>query len=354
MSEPLVEIVRGPLMEAVHRGDIAVVDAGGTLRAQVGDPSGKITYWRSAAKPFQSMPVVYSGAAARWELGSEDLAILSASHSGQRVHTGRVAALLERIECTADDLVCGSHPPLNAEAAAALARRRVAATALHNNCSGNHAAMLAFARQLGAPIRGYERPEHPVQVDILENVGRFTGLRSEQIAIGVDGCGVPCYGISLYHMAFAFARLMEPQGIPELHAAAARVVADAMIQHPQLVAGIGRFDTDVMAAGRGALLAKGGASGVQCVGIAGGIGLALKLEDGATGPVPGRPVGVAAIEALRQLGALDDAQLSGLRDHAQPGITTLAGTRVGEGRPAFELTFARSGTRRSIAPSIQA
>ncbi len=349
MSEPLVEVVRGPLVEAVHRGDLAVVDISGVLRASVGDPETKVSYLRSSAKPFQSMPLVYGGAAARWAFDAEDLAVCCASHNGEPVHTDRIASLLERIGVTPADLACGAHPPLYRDAAAALARDGVAPSALHSNCSGLHTGMLAQARQLGIDTRGYESPSHPVQQEVLANVSRFTGLAPADIAVGVDGCAAPCYGVSLYHMAFAYARLMDPRDLSEPYASAAGAIRAAMTGHPHLVAGTGRFDTAVMRLGKGLVVAKGGASGVQCVGIAGGVGVAVKIEDGAEGHAsPARPTTVAAIEALRQLGALDDTQVAALGEHAHPIMRTVAGEAVGEARPAFTLASGPATTRPDV------
>ncbi len=335
-GEPLVEVSRGRLIEAVHRGSVAVVDASGSLSAAVGDPWRTRTYWRSSAKPFQAIPVVSSGAAARWRLSSEELAIISASHSGEPVHVAHVSALLDRIGCDVDDLVCGAHPPLSPQASSDLQTRGVQPSALHNNCSGKHAGMLALARHLGADIDGYEQPSHPVQREILATVSRFSGLPADEITVGVDGCGVPCFGTSVAHMALAFARLMDDSSAEEPYASAARAVRAAMTEHPLLVAGTGRLDTDLMRLGAGAILAKGGASGVQCVGLRGGLGIAVKLEDGADS-LPTRPSGVALIEALRSLDVLDSEQVAALGEHARPVLRTIAGREVGEVRPVFTL-----------------
>jgi L-asparaginase II len=349
MSEPLVEVVRGPLVEAVHRGDVAVVDSSGVLRASVGDPESKVSYLRSSAKPFQSMPLVYGGAAARWTFDDEDLAVCCASHNGEPVHTHRIASLLERIGVAPADLACGAHPPLHRDAAAALARDGVEPNVLHSNCSGLHTGMLAQARQLGVDIRGYESPGHPVQQEVLANVARFTGLTPGDIPVGVDGCAAPCYGVSLYHMAFAYARLVDPRDVGEPYASAAGAIRTAMTRHPHLVAGTGRFDTDVMTLGKGLVLAKGGASGVQCVGITGGVGVAVKIEDGAEGHAsPARPTTVAAIEVLRQLGVLDDTQVAALGEHARPVMRTVPGEPVGEVRPAFTLAPGPVTTRPDV------
>lgn len=315
---------------------MAVVDTTGGLLASVGEPTRVQAYWRSAAKPFQALPAVSSGAAARYGFAPEDMALASGSHNGEPVHVERVASMLERAGCSVDDLACGVHPPLDPEAAAELRNRGVEPTVLHNNCSGSHAAMLALAPELGASTAGYESPGHPVQVAILDTVCQVTGLEATDVTIGVDGCGVPCFGTSVYHLALAFARLMDPNGLEAPDPADLLRIRDAMIAHPHLVAGSNRLDTDLMRVGHGALLAKGGAGGVLGVGISGGLGLAVKIEDG-TGGAPGNPAGVVAIDVLRQLGYLNTSQLATLGEHARPSIRTVAGTPVGIARAVFDL-----------------
>lgn len=347
-TEPLVEVVRGPLVEAVHRGTIAVVDASGELLASVGDPRRTITYWRSAAKPFQSMPLVMSGAAARVDLASADIAIACASHNGEPDHVTQVTSLLDHFRLDAEQLACGSHPPLLPAAAQELDRQGHAPNALHNNCSGLHAGMLGMATQLGVSTSGYNLAGHPVQAGIVENIARFTGLRAVDVILGEDDCVSPCHGLSVYHMAQAYARLMRPEDrFDEETVAAARTIREAMAGHPWLVAGTGRLDTDLMEAGGGAVVAKGGASGVECVAITGGIGFAMKVEDGASGPAsPGHPTAVATIEALRQLGILDPDASEALQRHARPTLRDRNGHQTGWARAAFDLG---DGAREAVA-----
>jgi L-asparaginase II len=334
MSDRLVELVRGGLVDEIHRGDLAVVAADGELRFAVGHPRDRIAFWRSSAKPFQAMPLIASGAAARLGLEPEDVALIAASHGGEPIHVERVRSLLERAGHSVADLRCGAHEPLDAVAAHELTRRGEQPSALHNNCSGKHAGMLALADQLDVPFAGYRLPGHPVQLAMTENVARFAGLRPDELVVALDGCGVPCFGISVYRMALAFARLMTPpEDIPGSLSDAAAVVREGMMEAPYLVAGRERLDTDLMRALPRAIVSKGGAGGVQCIGLPGGIGLALKLEDGASPPVPG----IAALEALRQLGVLDDAAWSSLAHHARPEIRSVAGERAGEARAVFAL-----------------
>ena len=140
MSAALVELIRSGLVDEIHRGDLAVVSADGEQRFAVGDPARKIAYWRSSAKPFQSMPLIASGAAARLALSTEELALTAASHGGEPVHVALAASLLDHVGHRVEELECGASAPLDAEAAHELARRGVEPTPLHNNCSGQHAA----------------------------------------------------------------------------------------------------------------------------------------------------------------------------------------------------------------------
>lgn len=330
----LLEITRGPLVEEVQRGHLAIVDAAGTLLASVGEPRAAVTYWRSSAKPFQSMTLVTSGAAAAFGFEPEDLAICSASHNAEEIHTARVAHVLQLAGNGPQDLRCGAHPPLDRATAATLARSGTAPTVLHSNCSGKHAGMLAIAKHLGAPTEGYRSPDHPVQRLILETVCRFTGLRADEIVIGVDGCGAPTFGLPVQRMALAFARLMRPDDLSEADQQAAATVRSAMTSHSHFVGGTGRLDSDLMRIAGGRILMKGGASGVLCAGTEGGIGIAVKLESGPQQPGFAAPIVIAA---LRALGALSEHEAAELAAHAGPPVRNVAGDVVGETRVAFTL-----------------
>ena len=167
---------------------------------------------------------------------------------------------------------------------------------------------------------------------ILETVCRFAGLEENELPIGVDGCGAPTFGLPVERMALAYARLMSPDDLPEADRHAAATVRSAMTAHPHLVAGTGRADTDLMRIAGGRILMKGGASGVVCAGVEGGVGIAVKLESGRenfTAPV--------VIEALRSLGVLSAKEVNELGRHAQPPVRNIAGDIVGETRIAFTL-----------------
>lgn len=270
MNPVLVETTRGPLVENRHRAVVAVVDPEGKVVAAWGDIERPV-FPRSAAKPFQALPLIETGAADRLGLSEAEIALACASHSGEPVHTTAVAAWLDRLGLSVADLECGAHFPMDPSPPAGLVP-----SALHNNCSGKHAGMLATARHMGEPTKGYIEPDHPVQRRAREALGRMAGIAGLEAPFGVDGCGIPAAAIPLKSLALAYARLGAGQ------TEATRRIASAMMAEPLMVGGTGRFDSLLMAAAPGLILCKGGAEGVHGGALPElGLGFALKIDDGA-------------------------------------------------------------------------
>jgi L-asparaginase II len=289
-----VELRRGGLTESVHRVHVAVVRRDGGLEAHAGDPD-LVTFWRSAAKPFQAMTVVSEGAADRFALTREELALCCASHSSEPGQVERVRALLTRIGCAEGDLRCGPHPPLADHVAREYQRQGLTLTPVYSNCSGKHAGMLALARHHGWPAAGYQALDHPVQQRCLREVSNWTGIAEDRIGTAVDGCGVVCFALPLRNMAQAYARLSSvdwqkrnaeitgrgPRDETGSASPAAFRIVDAMLRHPELIAGEGRPCTEMMRAHPGRVITKVGAEGVySAVLLAEGLGVTLKIEDG--------------------------------------------------------------------------
>lgn len=277
-----VEQVRGTMVEAWHEVHVAVVDRQGHLVATAGDPT-LVTFWRSAAKPFQALPLVSDGGVERFRLTSEEVALACASHSSEPGQVARVREFLAKLDLSERDLLCGPHQPLSERVAEEYERHGVRLTAVYSNCSGKHAAMLALARHHGWPTAGYTRPDHPVQQRCLAEVSHWTGVPPGAIQTAVDGCGVVCFGVPLVQMALAYARLgagVETGAQAENEEPAPRVVA-AMLAHPELIAGAGRPCTELMHAHPGRLVTKVGAEGLYCaLLVEEGWGVALKVADG--------------------------------------------------------------------------
>jgi len=329
MSNPvLVELTRGPLTESLHRGAIAVSDAKGNLRVALGDVERPI-FPRSALKPVQAVPLTESGAAEAFGLSDEEMALACASHSGEPMHTTRIEAWQKRIGCSVSDLACGPHRPVHEPTATAMIERGEKPTSLHNNCSGKHTGFMSLARQLGAPVAGYQLIDHPAQQAVQRTLKELAGLSGE-IPYGVDGCTVPNFAIPLKALARAMAQIADPSGQASSRAAASRRIVRAMMAHPELVAGSGRACTMLMRDNPG-IAVKTGAEGVY-VGILPqlGLGVALKIDDGAT-----RAAETAIAALLIGLGAVaDEGAAAGL---ARASVLNTRGVAVGQRRAIFKL-----------------
>jgi L-asparaginase II len=341
----LVEVTRGDRVESRHRGSIAVVSPSGELIASVGDPD-EFIYLRSAAKPFQVAPFVASGRFDAYDFPNptESLAIMAASHSGEDRHVRTVQAVLRAGGLTREVLACGEAAPSDVETAQRLVRDGEPPSAIRHNCSGKHAGMALHAKAARWPVETYWQPDHPIQQLALETVATLSDTLVSRIVTATDGCGVVTFGLPLQALALAFARLADPSGIAdEALGKALERVRDAMMANPELIAGERReLDTALMRAAPERLISKGGAEGVQAVGMLAGArgagtsaaGLAVKIEDGDRAR---RGRNVATVESLRQLGVLDAAAVARLADFAAPSIRDPRAEMAGAVRPAFAL-----------------
>jgi L-asparaginase II len=295
---PVAGVWRGDLMESVHRGRYVVCDARGETLYSLGDTEGYV-YLRSAAKPFQALPLVFSGAADELGIGGEELAVACASHGGEPRHLAAVRSILRKAGLSEDDLQNGTHPPMHTLTAARLARNGEKPRAIHGNCSGKHAGMLAVCAHAGWDTHTYREPEGPLQMLVRRTVAKLCDLEPEAVRLAGDNCGVPVFATPLRNLALGFARLAAggAEDFPDDLQEAVQRVRDAMRAHPYMVAGTGRFDTKLMEATD--LVAKSGAEAVFAAASPGtpSWGLALKISDGAP-----RAVAPAVLAALARRG----------------------------------------------------
>ena len=340
VPEPLVQVTRGAITESRHRGHIVAVEPDGKMVAVLGAQE-TVTFLRSSAKPHQAIPLITSGAADRFGFSEEEVALACASHSGERIHTEVAASMLKKIGLDPEDLKCGTHEPFSPQVAKELREKGEKPHVLQNNCSGKHAGMLALALHLGAPTESYDQPGNPVQVAICHTIAQFSGVSIEDIAVGVDGCGVPVFGVTVKAMALMYARLVAPPAeFEESTRAACRRIVAAMTRYPELIGGTAdRLDTEMIRATEGTLVSKVGAEGVYTAGVLpsrkwpNGLGLALKIEDGDDHRA--RPTVV--IESLNQLGVFNDEALEAVSRYAFFPVLNRNGQIVGEVRASFKL-----------------
>jgi L-asparaginase II len=334
-AEILANVIRGETVESIHRGHLIVMDGDCETIASIGDPS-TVTYFRSSAKAFQAIPFITSGAADAFGFTEDEIALAVASHSGEPMHVAIAAGMLAKIGLSESDLHCGAHLPFNEAEASRMMRDGETPTQLHNNCSGKHAAMLAFAKHIDAGIGDYDSPDNRIQKRILRCVADFAEVPEDRIAMGVDGCSAPNFALPVAAMARSFANLIRPSKFPEtVQSACARIVS-AMLKYPELIGGTTRLDTMLMQAAPGSIISKVGADGVWLCGVLPcdlwpkGLAIALKVEDGDDDRA--RPV--VAVEALRQLGVLSPSDLTEL---SPMPVKNRRGNVVGRVEPQIRL-----------------
>ena len=328
---PLAVATRGETIESVHFGSVAVVDADGRLRFACGDPS-TTTFTRSTLKPFQALPFVRDGGVERFRLSPQHVALLCASHSGERRHVMAVEEILQRSGSTPDELACGAHVPGFYEVRGELPPPPPYSPLAHN-CSGKHAGMLACCALHGWPRRDYIAFDHPLQAQIRTAVADFTGVPPHALRPGIDGCSAPNYAVPIAALAHAFARLATAGGDDPAYGRAPARVRDAMVAHPEMVSGEGRSDQTLSLAGGGDWLPKIGAEGVQAIGVRSrGLGIVVKVADGSK-----RGLFPAVVSVLDQLGLLDDERRRRLEPMAAPTIRNYRGVATGRISPVLVL-----------------
>lgn len=348
---PIFELTRGRIIESIHSGSIAVMDMSGKLIASYGDPQ-TVAFLRSSAKPFQVLPFVERGGVEHFGFTPKELALSCASHETAQIHLEAVKALQEKIGIQESDLQCGPHLPGDPAMLKSVIINNIKPTANFNNCSGKHTAMLAHAKMRGLPLDTYLDINHPIQQDILTCFAEMCEYPREKVELGVDGCSAPNFALPLFNAALGFARLCDPRDLSDVRASACRKITSAMATHSEMISGYGEFDCELMKVGAGKIITKRGAEGFQAIGLlpgainptSPGIGIAFKVTDGDASRMNDQLESAARVrpavtlEILRQLGALNEAQLKDLAEFGPNlPIKNHRGIITGESRPVFQL-----------------
>jgi L-asparaginase II len=328
IPEPVARVIRGNVTESVHYGSIAVVNSEGRLLYGMGDPY-MTTYLRSSSKPFQAVAVMESGAAKAFGFTSSELAIIAGSHSGEDKHIETVKSILDKIELGPEYLKCGIQTPIGKSESDPNPEEKY--TVLHHNCSGKHSGMLAIAKFKSLSLEDYLSPAHPVQELITGIVADICHYPVDKIGIGIDGCSAPVHALPLFNMAWGFARLVTPNSFPSGRAQAVSSVYMAMMEHPDMVGGAGRFDT-IMAESPGEkIVAKAGAEALECFGLPdSGRGVAVKITDGSK-----RALFPVTIELIYKLGLRPKSEE--FSNFHRPVLKNWRDIEIGCIEPGFEL-----------------
>ncbi len=346
----LVRQIRGGIAESEHRGHVVEVDGSGRIVRVLGDPDRVVTL-RSAVKPFGLVALLEAGGVEAFDLSPAEIAIMASSHSGEDLHVRTMQAIYRRAGVTQSLLACGTEGmPLDALTAARLARDGERPSPIRHMCSGQHSVFILLARIKDWPLETYWQADHPAHLAYKSAVARAFGVKPDALVTAVDGCGVLTYAFPLRDVARAYALLADPAAAPAGDARAELgpalvTIRDAMLAHPEMVAGTrDRLDTSLMKALPGRLVSKSGMEGLRAMailpgpratgGVAGGSGLALKIEDGGGHD---RSTWAATVEALRQAGVVEGSALRELGRYHRPASLDPHGNVVAEAVAEFDL-----------------
>lgn len=295
-----INAYRGDYIEDQHNVSLIIKKPNGETLFTAGKPDMQV-HMRSSAKPFQAQALFQSGAYQKYQLSLKELALCCASHEGSQDHIGTANAILKKQNLNETALNCGAHQPSDKEQKTKLQQQHAQATAIHNNCSGKHAGMLAIANALSAPLDNYESINHPVQQLIFESARVLANVK--EIPHAIDGCSLPTFILSLGDAATLYTRLADPNSAPEAYQTGLKTVFEAMQSYPDMIAGHGVIDTEIMKA-IPTVAVKRGAQGYYGIAVKqskyGPLGITLKVEDGSN-----QARDVFIIEILEYLNILD-------------------------------------------------
>ena len=312
-------VTRGDFTESIHVAFAVIVDSEGQIIYSTGDPH-YLTCIRSSLKPFQAAASVKAGAVDAACFDKKELALMCASHKGEKIHVDTALSMINKLGLKIDDFECGSHYPSDTDSRHKMIRENELATALHNNCSGKHAGMLALAKHLGAKTKGYINEEHPVQRIILEYVAELSG--ESDIPTETDGCSAPTPFMTLKMIAEIFQSLASCKR-PEL-----KKVYDAMVAYPELVGGTNHFDSMFISALDGRGITKVGGESVRGISLNtdkyGPIGVSIKILDGSFRAMP-----LAVMKLLEHLELLSEDEKNKLHKFRKKKLTNHNGIQVG-------------------------
>lgn len=335
MSDNIAIIrTRGKITESHHYADIVVIDESRKILASFGNPH-YYTYLRSSAKPIQALQIILSGTADSFNFSPQEIALACASHYGESEHINTVLSMMKKAGISLTDFMCGTATSLNPQYAIELARKGVQDSELISDCSGKHAGMLAICKHKGYPIKSYLDINHPLQQENLNLIAAFCETDMSSITIGIDGCSVPVFALSLYQMAIGYLNLVNPVAFTKDIQSACSRIFDAMNQHPFMISGSKGFCTALIQATHGRLIGKIGAEGVYCIGLKNEkVAIAIKVEDGSLNVIP-----TIAIHVLKELNLLSHQEFYALSEFYQPDILNDNGIIVGKIIADFKLNY---------------
>jgi L-asparaginase II len=269
---------------------------------------------------------VERGGPEKYDFNEQEIAILCASHNGEKQHTETVQKMLAKLWLAPKDFECGHHWPMRPEASYELAGAGLVPNNLHNNCSGKHAGMLGLAKLLQVDHHQYINADHAVQQTIANTMAEMCEYDFSNAPSAPDGCSAPTWAIPLYNVALGFAKFADPTTLSEARHRACKTLFNAVVNNPFMVAGTGRYCTDMMTILGQRVFLKVGAEGVYIAAVPDlKLAIALKCEDGAV-----RGAESVMTTLLDSIGATDHVEAAAIARYKQVNIENWNKMRTGE------------------------
>ncbi|MCX8131965.1 MAG: asparaginase [Clostridia bacterium] len=330
--QPLVILTRTSHIESIHKGYLCVTDPQKNIVYSIGNRDTKV-YLRSSAKPIQAVAFASSGAMEKFNINLEELAIICSSHSGEDFHLKAVSSILNKIGLNEESLSCGVANPYNQDMINELIKKGERPSQLYNCCSGKHAGMLALCKYYNFPVEGYTEPEHPVQQLILKTVAELLECDTGDITLGIDGCGIPTFMVTLHQASYLYSLLAHGYNGTGKYKEAFGLIQKAMTSYPRMINGDKEFCTDLITHSEGKVIGKVGAEGIYCVAVPEKqLGICIKISDGNE-----RGVYPVTTHILSELGVLNKQAMERLKAWAYPSVKNHKGKVVGYTIPVFNM-----------------
>lgn len=321
----LVKAIRNGLVERQHSGFILCLDSENKIIYQKGNFNNYACFLRSCAKPFQALPLILSETYEHFNFTLTELAVCCASHTGSSIHTELIKGILNKAGKNENDLKCGIHPPLDKKTELDLIKQNIPFTALHNNCSGKHAGMIAVCQKKGWDTTDYLGKNHPLQKWIKKLTQEYCCLNDDNYYETLDGCGTPVGGMLLPQMAEGFLNLLKTKE--------GQLIVKSFLLNPFIIGGEGRIDSFIINKSNNKLFAKVGAEGLcivlnpekqQC--------LLVKIMDANM-----QARSIVLLETLIKLKWINKELLNSpdIKNIYNPELKTLHGQIVGEVKAVF-------------------
>ncbi|MBP2002469.1 L-asparaginase II [Paenibacillus shirakamiensis] len=329
--EMMIKEYRGNWMENAHYGHISIVNEYGEVVYALGDPHYR-AFTRSSAKPLQAIPGIRAGIHEHYGLSTKEVAVMTASHRSEEVHVQTLEHLSEKVEIGEHCLVCAPSLPLDEGSKEDWLRAGGGRRRLYHNCSGKHLGVLAYSKMMGYSLQGYDQPDHPAQQEIIETFATMTGMSTDDLIQGTDGCGFPVFALPLSNLAYGYVKLACPDLIQdEATRVAVETITSAMNTYPILVGGSDRVDSLLLKDQN--IIAKGGFKGVYCFSLKKErLGIAFKILDGSE-----EEWGWVVQSILEQIGYDVSDTIHHLKENFSKKITNDVGTQVGYAEGVFHL-----------------